>query len=157
MKVFSTHLLTSGEYWAFISCVSELQLAITCIGDHQIESKLQQAPRQQLWWHQIAQSSQIVFLWTFIQCALPIQHRSCTIILNAHGVKCWSPHYPKPTWYIAGSFKSASSREMFYWKFLPNFNLKNMISIYTKDFSWKKMTQLQEKNSESPDFYDKFQ
>jgi hypothetical protein len=30
-----------------------------------------------------------------------------------------------------------SKQQFFYWKFLPNFNLKNMISIYAKDFSWK--------------------
>jgi hypothetical protein len=43
----------------------------------------------------------------------------------------------------------------------PNFNLKNMISTYAKDFAWKKMTQIHQiKNkikSKSPDFYDKFQ
>ncbi len=42
-----------------------------------------------------------------------------------------------------------------------NFNLKNMISTYAKDFAWKIMTQIyQIKNkikSKSPDFYNKFQ
>jgi hypothetical protein len=27
-------------------------------------------------------------------------------------------------------------------EFSPNFDLKNMISTYTKDFSWKKLTQI---------------
>jgi hypothetical protein len=27
-------------------------------------------------------------------------------------------------------------------EFLPNFDLKTMISTYTNDFSWKKMTQI---------------
>jgi hypothetical protein len=48
---------------------SDLQLAITCIGD-QVESKLQQAPTQ-LWWHQIAQSSQILFLYSLWLQAIP--------------------------------------------------------------------------------------
>jgi len=43
----------------------------------------------------------------------------------------------------------------------PNFDLKNMISTYTKDFSWKKMTQISQiskkKKSKSPDFNDEYQ
>ncbi len=46
-------------------------------------------------------------------------------------------------------------------EFLPKFDLKNMLSTYAKDFSWKilpKFARFQkEKNSKSPDFYDKFQ
>jgi hypothetical protein len=47
---------------------------------------------------------------------------------------------------------------------LPNFNLKNIISTYTMDFSWKNgpnppglEKKLKIKSSKSPDFYDKFQ
>jgi hypothetical protein len=46
-------------------------------------------------------------------------------------------------------------------KIAPNFDLKNMISTYTKNFPWKSMTQicgiLKKKESKSLDFYDKFQ
>jgi hypothetical protein len=45
--------------------------------------------------------------------------------------------------------------------FLPIFDLKKMISTYTKDFSWKKKAQIHQiskkNNSKSPDFYHKFQ
>jgi len=36
----------------------------------------------------------------------------------------------------------ASSNVFFSAEFSPNFNLKNMISTYIKDFSWKKMIQI---------------
>jgi hypothetical protein len=45
----------------------------------------------------------------------------------------------------------------------PNFDLKNMISTYTKDFPWKKTMALirqifgKKKIKKSPDVYDKFQ
>jgi hypothetical protein len=43
----------------------------------------------------------------------------------------------------------------------PNFDLKNMISTYSKDFSWKKMTQIRQiskKNkSKSPNLNDEYQ
>jgi hypothetical protein len=42
----------------------------------------------------------------------------------------------------------------------PNFDLKNMNSTFTKDFSMKKMAQIHQiskKKSKSPDFYDEFQ
>ncbi len=46
---------------------------------------------------------------------------------------------------------------LFWGEILPNFNPKNMW-FYTKDLSWKKMTQicqiLKESKSKSPDFYD---
>jgi hypothetical protein len=46
-------------------------------------------------------------------------------------------------------------------KIAPNFDLENMISTYTKNFSWKNMTRichiLKKKESKSPDFYEKFQ
>jgi hypothetical protein len=38
-------------------------------------------------------------------------------------------------WYIFIMFRTSVS---FNGKFLPNFELKNMISTYTKDFSWEK-------------------
>jgi hypothetical protein len=46
----------------------------------------------------------------------------------------------------------------FFWgKISPNFNLKNMILIYTKDFPWKKwpkFTRFTNKNSKSSYFCD---
>jgi hypothetical protein len=46
-------------------------------------------------------------------------------------------------------------------KISPNFDLKNMISIYEKDFPWKKMDQncmisKKRRSSKSADFNDKF-
>jgi hypothetical protein len=40
---------------------------------------------------------------------------------------------------------------LFTGEFSPNFDLKNMISTYTKDLSWKK------NDLNSPDFREKFQ
>jgi hypothetical protein len=46
-------------------------------------------------------------------------------------------------------------------RFLPNFDLANVISTYTKDFSWKKGLKLIRfrdiLSPKSPEFYDKFQ
>ncbi len=46
-------------------------------------------------------------------------------------------------------------------EFSPNFDLKNMISTYTKDFSWKKkrpkFADFEDVFNKSPDFYNKFQ
>ncbi len=44
----------------------------------------------------------------------------------------------------------------------PNFDLRNMISTYTKEFPWKKYGPnspdfREKKKSKPPDFYDKFQ
>jgi hypothetical protein len=41
----------------------------------------------------------------------------------------------------------------------PNFDLKNMISTYTKGFLVNKMTQIRQilNQIKSPDFYDEFQ
>jgi hypothetical protein len=36
------------------------------------------------------------------------------------------------------------NRISFTGEFSPNFDLKNMISTYTNDFSWKKMTQIRQ-------------
>ncbi len=46
-------------------------------------------------------------------------------------------------------------------KISPDFDLKNMILIYAKDFLWKKMDQIctiskKRRSSKSPDFNDKF-
>jgi hypothetical protein len=46
-------------------------------------------------------------------------------------------------------------------KFSPNFELKNMVSTYTKEFFMKKKSKIsrfwKKKNSKSQDFYDMFQ
>jgi hypothetical protein len=49
----------------------------------------------------------------------------------------------------------------FHGKFSPNFDLKNMILTYTKDFSWEKRAQICQisiyENSKLPEPYDNFQ
>jgi hypothetical protein len=49
---------------------------------------------------------------------------------------------------------------IFLGKFFTNFNLKNMISTYPKDFQWKKWPKFVRfqinRVSKSSDFYDKF-
>jgi len=61
-------------------------------------------------------------------------------------------------WYIFLMFRTSVS---FNGKLLPNFNLKNMISTYSKIFHWKKMTQICQisiyENSKLPEPYDNFQ
>jgi len=50
---------------------------------------------------------------------------------------------------------------VFFWgQISPDFDLKNMISTYTKDFPWEKWAKFAKKkipNSKSLDFYAKFQ
>jgi hypothetical protein len=127
----------------------------------------------------------IAITWTlleFFQIISPKKEGNSEVMLffmfSKHNLTSWSraffhvfkaqPHFMKSCFFHV--FKAQPNfvillLAMFFF-FLPNFNLKDVISTYTKDFSWKKKEPKFAKFKDFiylnffyklPDFYDKFQ
>jgi hypothetical protein len=86
---------------------------------------------------------------TIVECKGPIVQAWVDECLDN-----WRPGDENLKWSFEGSV-------FFNGQFSPNFDLKNMISSYTKEFFMEKMTQIRleiskRKKFKSPDFYETF-